>query len=103
MDHRIQADFQHGKTDAVDGMFAHRAGRRAFISRLGMTRDTHIINTHGPQVATEIRQRAASLEDDIDQIRELDRELVDRNINPGTTADLTVAATFVALERGMSI
>jgi triphosphoribosyl-dephospho-CoA synthase len=77
--------------------------RRAFISRLGMTRDTHIINTHGPQVATEIRQRAASLEDDIDQIRELDRELVDRNINPGTTADLTVAATFVALERGMSI
>ncbi len=63
--------------------------------------DTLVATEHGEAVAREVSARAAEI-DDLDAARRWAEELVDRGINPGTTADLTAAALYVALSRGVS-
>jgi len=46
---------------------------------------------------------AAAVGDDLDAAEELAAEFVDAGYNPGTTADITAAALFVALERGLEV
>ena len=41
--------------------------------------------------------------DDLSAAEELAEEFVEAGYNPGTTADLTAAALFIALERGLSV
>ncbi|MFB6157154.1 MAG: triphosphoribosyl-dephospho-CoA synthase [Haloferacaceae archaeon] len=75
---------------------------RAFLSLLGRREDTLVRVEHGPAVAREIRERAAGC-DGLDEAGALAADLRERGINPGTTADATAAATFVALERGLPV
>ena len=84
-----------------DGPIADRAAR-AFIDLLAGAEDTLVRTQHGPEVAREVRERAARI-DSLDEAETWADELVDRGINPGTTADVTAAALFVALEGGVTV
>jgi len=85
---------------ADDGPVTDRAAR-AFLDLLAEAPDTLVATEHGEEVAHELSVRAAEM-DDLDAARRWAEELVDRGINPGTTADLTAAALYVALARGVS-
>ena len=87
--------------EADEGPVADRAAR-AFLELLAETEDTLVRTQHGEAVAREVRERAAAL-DSPAAAEEWADDLVARGINPGTTADLTAAALFVALERGMDV
>jgi triphosphoribosyl-dephospho-CoA synthase len=41
--------------------------------------------------------------EDLDAAADLAEEFVARGVNPGTTADITAAAVFIALERGWTV
>jgi triphosphoribosyl-dephospho-CoA synthase len=73
---------------------------RAFVDLLSAEPDTLVATNHGPAVALEVRERAAGV-DGPEETETLADALVAEGINPGTTADLTCAALFVALERGV--
>jgi len=76
-----------------------------FLGFLAAFDDSHIVREHGSTVAGELRARAITfgerltrVEDWRDLLPELlawDRSLKQRSINPGTSADLTVATLFV--------
>jgi triphosphoribosyl-dephospho-CoA synthase len=76
-----------------------------FFSFLAAFDDTHVVREHGRAVAGDIRRHARSLgerlthaDDWRDVLPELlawDQSLKQRAINPGTSADLTVATLFV--------
>lgn len=77
-----------------------------FLSLLADDPDTLVAVKHGGEVADEVRDRAAELRQadmSVNEISAFADELVERGINPGTTADLTSAALFVALERGLQV
>ncbi|SFG42162.1 triphosphoribosyl-dephospho-CoA synthase [Halopelagius inordinatus] len=76
---------------------------RAFVELLADEEDTLVRTNHGPEVAAEARRRAAEAQGDQEAVAELAAEFVAEGINPGTTADIACAATFVALERGMPV
>ncbi|QLG26590.1 triphosphoribosyl-dephospho-CoA synthase [Halorarum halophilum] len=84
---------------ADEGPITDRAAR-AFLDLLAETEDTLVRTQHGETVAREVWQRAGRI-DSRAEAEEWADELVARGINPGTTADLTAAALFVALERGV--
>jgi triphosphoribosyl-dephospho-CoA synthase len=66
--------------------------------------DSHIVRKYGAEAAALVRDQAASLHRDFMQVSDpaamlpallaFDRELKDRGLNPGTTADLVVATLF---------
>ena len=85
-----------------DGPLADRIAR-AFTGCLAAETDSLVRTTHGPDVAAEVRERAAAARGNPEAVAALDADLLDRGINPGTTADLVTAATFVALERGAEV
>jgi triphosphoribosyl-dephospho-CoA synthase len=89
----------------ADGPLADRAAV-AFLALLADDPDTLVAEKHGEDLAREVTERAADLHDatpegelDRDAVSAFADDLVDRGINPGTTADLTAGALFVALER----
>jgi triphosphoribosyl-dephospho-CoA synthase len=75
-----------------------------FLGYLSAFCDSHIVREHGAQTAEEVRRAAAQLQQRLDSARDpaeilpellaYDRSLKDRAINPGTSADLTVATLF---------
>ncbi|MDZ5810440.1 triphosphoribosyl-dephospho-CoA synthase [Halorubrum sp. AD140] len=107
------------------GPLTDRAAR-AFLGLLAAEPDTLVAATHGPETAREASARAAALLDgagigtdglavaadldvaavhgaDLDAAEALATAFVDEGINPGTTADLTCAALYVALRRGAGV
>jgi triphosphoribosyl-dephospho-CoA synthase len=91
------------RIEADDGPLTDRAVS-AFLTLLAEAPDTLVATQHGESVASEIQERAMDLQGAPDgEIRAFADELVERGVNPGTTADLTAAALFVALERGASV
>ena len=72
-----------------------------YLGFLGMIPDTHVARKHGTPMAGEVQRRAASLDAELLAAAEpqeleasllaFDRELKHSGINPGTSADLTVA------------
>jgi triphosphoribosyl-dephospho-CoA synthase len=86
---------------ADEGLAPDRVAR-AFLALLGEAEDTLVRTEHGADVARELRDRAAAC-DGLAGAEALAADLRERGINPGTTADLTAAATFVALERGVPV
>jgi triphosphoribosyl-dephospho-CoA synthase len=61
--------------------------------------DTHVVRKFGRPVADALQaqfaERSAFADDlDLERLRIFDRELKDRGVNPGTSADLTVATEF---------
>ena len=103
-----------------EGPIADRAAR-AFLGLLATEPDTLVATAHSPEVAREASRRAAELVADADpdagrppsaeavhavdlaDAEPLSSGFVDEGINPGTTADLTCAALYVALTRGVSV
>jgi len=91
------------RIEADDGLLADRAAS-AFLQLLAEAPDTLVVTEHGESVAAELQERALELRGaDPEAVRAFAEELVERGVNPGTTADLTAAALYVALERGVSV
>ena len=78
----------------------------AYLSALADRPDTLVAIQHGDAVAEEVRERATSLlerdafETDRAAVDAFATELVEREINPGTTADVTAAGCFISLHHG---
>ncbi len=115
---------------ADEGAVVDRAAR-AFLLQLATDPDTLVATAHGPATARKASRRAADLlggnEDDgedggedggmdpatvpdpladhVDLVaaEELAEAFVEEGINPGTTADLTCAALYIALRRGVEV
>ncbi|ELY95727.1 triphosphoribosyl-dephospho-CoA protein [Natrialba hulunbeirensis JCM 10989] len=87
----------------ADGPLPDRAAT-VFLSLLADRPDTLVATRRGEDVAREVTDRAAELaaqdaiSTDRDAVEAFADELVERGINPGTTADITAAALFIALE-----
>ncbi|RQG86150.1 triphosphoribosyl-dephospho-CoA synthase [Natrarchaeobius halalkaliphilus] len=75
-----------------------------FLSLLAERPDTLIAKRHGDAVAREVTDRASelldrdALETEPEAVETFADELVERGVNPGTTADVTAAGLFIALE-----
>lgn len=94
--------------DAADAILADEGpvpGRasRAFIDLLAEEPDTFVVTRNGVDAADEVQRRAQAVLAGEEDATELAEELVDRDINPGTTADVVAGALFVALERGLIV
>ncbi len=76
---------------------------RVFLDLLADEPDTLVAINHGEQVAREVSDRAAAVDGDLAAAEALADEFVESGYNPGTTADITAAALFVALQRGLSV
>jgi triphosphoribosyl-dephospho-CoA synthase len=93
------ADYIAGRT----GTLADR-GAEAFLRLLAEEPDTLVATNHGREVAREVRGRAGELLDAPEaEVEAFADELVERGVNPGTTADIAAAALFVSLRRGESL
>ena len=75
----------------------------AYLEALAAEVDTFVVTTHDREAAEEVRRRARAARDGEEDPEELADELVERGINPGTTADLVAGGLFVALERGLVV
>jgi triphosphoribosyl-dephospho-CoA synthase len=84
-----------------DGPVTDRLSR-AFLDLLADRPDTLVTIEHGAERAEEVRREAAAVDSPADA-EALAERFVDEGINPGTTADLTAATAFVALERGVPV
>ncbi|PSQ23685.1 triphosphoribosyl-dephospho-CoA synthase [Halobacteriales archaeon QS_9_67_17] len=85
-----------------EGPVPDRAAQ-AFLRLLAEEPDGFVRTTAGADAAREATARAqACLDGEIDP-EALADEFVERGINPGTTADITCAALYVALERGVLV
>ncbi|ADD03635.1 triphosphoribosyl-dephospho-CoA synthase [Natrialba magadii ATCC 43099] len=88
---------------SADGPLPDRAAA-VFLSLLAERPDTLVATKHGEGVAREVTDRASelaaqdALSTDRDAVEVFADDLVNRGINPGTTADITAAALFIALE-----
>jgi triphosphoribosyl-dephospho-CoA synthase len=72
-----------------------------FLWLLSREPDTLVATKHGERTARRVMVRAQEARaDTIEHVEVLAESLVAEGINPGTTADLTAAALFVALQRG---
>jgi len=85
-----------------DGPVADRLAR-AFLGLLADRPDTLVAVEHGEERARAVSREAAAVGDDLAAAEELAERFRADGINPGTTADLTAAAAFVALERGVRV
>jgi triphosphoribosyl-dephospho-CoA synthase len=86
----------------LDGSVPDRAAR-VFLELLAEEPDTFVATQHDRQTAREATERAAAALANGGDPWALANEFVAEGVNPGTTADLTAAALFVALERGLTI
>ena len=81
-------------------------GRQAivdtFLTLLATEPDTFIIKKHGLEVARETMIRARNVLDGKLGIREFDEDCIQRDINPGSIADITIASIYIALGEGWS-
>ncbi|WP_336329801.1 triphosphoribosyl-dephospho-CoA synthase [Haloarcula sp. CGMCC 1.2071] len=84
------------------GPVADRASD-VFIELLAAEPDTFIVTRQDRETAEEVQRRAQAVLDGAETATDLAEEFVERDINPGTTADLVAGALFVALERGLEV
>lgn len=89
------ADRLAGTTEPIDDRAA-----RVHLALLAEAPDTLVATKHDEGTAEEVRRRAEAIDPyDGDVVREFSEELIERGINPGTTADLLAGGLFVALVR----
>mgnify|MGYP001767547203 CR=1 FL=1 len=69
----------------------------AFLTLLATEPDTFIIKKHGAEVAKETMLAAREVLDGKRTVEDLDQEMIQRGINPGSLADITIAAIYLAL------
>jgi triphosphoribosyl-dephospho-CoA synthase len=75
----------------------------AYLDVLADEPDTFVATKHDRETAEEVRQRAAAVRAGEEDVEAFAEELVARDINPGTSADIVAGALFVALERGLEV
>jgi triphosphoribosyl-dephospho-CoA synthase len=78
----------------------------SYLALLSAFPDTHVLRKHGLQTAQRVQaqgesldrllRRKASPEGALERLLAVDRDLKGQGINPGTTADLTVASHFAS-------
>ena len=85
-----------------DGPVTDRAAG-VFLELLAEEPDTFIADKRDWETAREVSRRAAAVRDGEEDVTAFAAELVERGINPGTTADIVAGALFVALERGLEV
>lgn len=79
-----------------EGLDWEAATVKTFLALLAAIPDSHIARQHGHATAVAVSDRARAVVD----VADFDRHLRTAGLNPGTTADLTAAALFVALLTG---
>jgi len=81
-------------------------GRRSivdtFLTLLATEPDTFIIKKHGADIARQVMLSAREVLDGQRTIESFDEECIRRDINPGSMADITIAAIYLALGEGWS-
>lgn len=90
------------RIEARDGPVADRAAA-VFLELLAEEIDTFVVTQHDMETAREVQRRAQAALDGEESVRSLAAEFVEREINPGTTADLIAGGIFIALERGIEL
>jgi len=113
---RIACQYVSDFADVFDLGLARRAASRAaladprlatlmiYLGFLAAFRDSHIVRKHGEATADRIREQASILQRRVDDAHSLDAVLPEllawdaalkrEGVNPGTSADLTVATIF---------
>lgn len=81
----------------------YRRTSRAFLRLLAAEPDTFVATRNGQTTAEEATRRARAVLDGAVDAGSLAEEFVARDINPGTTADLTAGALYIALEGGLEV
>jgi triphosphoribosyl-dephospho-CoA synthase len=90
------------RIEAAEGPVSDCAAR-AFLELLAGEPDTFITKTHDETTAREVTKAArAALRGNADP-ETLAEQFIEAEVNPGTTADLTAAGLFIALERGLAV
>jgi triphosphoribosyl-dephospho-CoA synthase len=76
---------------------------RIYLEALSEEPDSLVLAKFGEEKAKEVSLRAKlALEDEtLESARKLDRELLDEDVNPGSTADLIGASLLISLLRGL--
>lgn len=112
---RIALQYASGFEDVFAGAETYRnrgGGREAvedvYLGLLSLFPDSHVARKFGAETAERVRREAAAFSEGLDDRPERERaldafdlHLKAGGVNPGTTADLTVAAVFAAkLEAG---
>jgi len=75
---------------------------RTFLTLLATEPDTFIIKKHGLGVAQETMMAARDVLDGRRTVEDLDGECICRGINPGSIADILIAALYIAMGEGWS-
>jgi triphosphoribosyl-dephospho-CoA synthase len=79
-------------------------GRQAivntFLTLLAAEPDTFIIKKHGLTVAQEVMARARDVLEGMYSLEDFDADCIERDINPGSIADIIIASIFIALGEG---
>lgn len=84
----------------------------AFLKILSENKDTFIetkfdtetavyVSTKASEIISALEEQNTDFESMIPDIQKFDRELLDKKINPGSTADITIAGLFIALLGGI--
>ena len=71
-----------------------------FLTLLATEPDTFVIKKHGRAVAEEVLRKAREVLDGKKVLETLDAEFIAAGINPGSLADITIAAIYIALSEG---
>lgn len=90
------------RLQAADGPVPDRAAT-VFLELLAEEPDTFVATQHDQATAAAVSERANAALDGEEDPWALADEFVADEVNPGTTADLTATALFVALERGLDV
>lgn len=85
-----------------EGPMSRRASS-VFLRLLAAEPDTFVATRNSESTAIEATERAQAVLEGAEAPEALAEEFIARDINPGTTADLTAAALFIALEQGMEV
>jgi len=88
--------------ETATGAVTDRAAA-VFLAMLSREIDTFVVTQHDRETAVEVRERANAVLDGEESVTAFAEELIDREINPGTTADIIAGGLFVALQRGMEV
>ena len=99
----FERTFAAAESVLADGGPLGERTARVFLDLLAEEPDTLVAITHGAAAAREVSERAAAVGGDLEAAERLAEQFVEQGYNPGTTADITAAALFVALERGVPV
>lgn len=75
---------------------------KMFVTLLATEPDTFIIKKHGREMAERTLNRARLVLEGSLSLETFDAECIEQGINPGSIADITIAAIFCALGEGWS-